>query len=315
MKKAIVTGATGFIGSVLVNTLIKNNIEVISIGRKNINEIDPNRYNLIKESNYVELDMKDINQLPDILEEKSLKTGSSCVFYHFAWGGESKLSDLNIEAQYKNVQWTQDAFLVAEKLNCEKFIHVGTMEENFTKEYLDLDYKTNDKYNRHVIYSLAKISSKQFLKLHATHANIELIFARNSHVMGPYDDKDSFLQVTLEKLLNGEELIFSSGQQMFDVISVTDCAQAYYLIGEKGLPNKDYWIGSGSPKPLREYVKIMATLFPSNKELRFGELPYNDISLKEEDFSIKLLTEDTGFTPSQSYQETVIDLSNWLKNR
>jgi nucleoside-diphosphate-sugar epimerase len=69
--------------------------------------------------------------------------------------------------------------------------------------------------------------------------------------MGEDDDKDSFLQVTLQKLINGEDLIFSSGEQIFDVISLEDCARGYYLICEKGIPGEEYWVGSGEPKKLR----------------------------------------------------------------
>ena len=56
----------------------------------------------------------------------------------------------------------------------------------------------------------------------------------------------------------------------------------------------------------------MAKLYPSSQELQFGKFQYNDISLTLEDFSIEKLTEDTGFVPSMSYEETVHQLHNWL---
>ena len=117
--------------------------------------------------------------------------------------------------------------------------------------------------------------------------------------MGPNDDKDSFLQVTLRKLINGDDYTFSTGEQMFDVISVNDCARAFRLIGEYGKAHKEYWVGSGQPRRLKEYVEIMFSLYPSEKELQFGKMPYNDISLMEEDFSIELLSQDTGYKPIQ----------------
>ena len=111
--------------------------------------------------------------------------------------------------------------------------------------------------------------------------------------MGPNDYRDSFLRVTLKKLIDGDDLIFSTGEQMFDVISVHDCVNAYLLIGKNCNSSKEYWVGTGQPRRLREYVEIMANLYPSTKKLQFGKLPYNDISLKKEDFSIKLLSLDT----------------------
>ena len=56
----------------------------------------------------------------------------------------------------------------------------------------------------------------------------------------------------------------------------------------------------------------MYKLFPSNQKMNFGSLPYNDIKLSEDDFSIENLTSHTGYKPKISYEETVKDLYNFL---
>jgi len=312
MKKAIVTGATGFIGAKLVRKLLLQDIEVLALGRKAWQDVDP--FNLVETEGltYIQIDMSEIETLPSRAKEVGWNSGDSCVFYNFAWGGVSGLSDLDVESQMNNVSWSANAVQIASILNCKKFVHVGTMEEVFTSKYLNLDFYNDTEYNRHVIYSVAKMVSRNMLKLVSQQCNIDLIVATNSHVMGPNDNKDSFLQVTLSKLINGDELQFSTGEQMFDVISVSDCASAYMKIGEYGKPHSEYWIGSGKARRLKEYVEIMARLYPSNKELQFGRMPYNDISLTEDDFSIKLLTQDTGFIPSQEYEDIVHELYFWL---
>ena len=66
------------------------------------------------------------------------------------------------------------------------------------------------------------------------------------------------------------ELIFSTGEQYFDVISVSDCSLGYYRICQKGRPGDEYWVGSGDPRRLREYVERMYDLFPSGAEMQFG---------------------------------------------
>lgn len=315
MKKAIVTGATGYIGSVFVAYLIQNNIKVLALGRKDFDDISATRKKKLAGSQYLKINMNEILSLKEKMTELGWDAGNSCNFFNLAWGGVDRLSDLDVEAQMKNVPWCVNAMEIADDLGCEKFIHVGTMEEAFTYRYLDLDHNKADQYNRHVIYSVAKIAAKKALQLKSAQLGIGLIYVLHSHVMAPDDDKDSFLQVTLEKLIDRDELIFSTGEQLFDVISAKDCAYGYYLICQKGISGREYWVGSGNPRPLREYVERMYALYPSGREMQFGKMPYNDIKLNKEDFSIETLVEDTGYEPTMSYEEIVQELFQSLSNQ
>ena len=123
--------------------------------------------------------------------------------------------------------------------------------------------------------------------------------------MGPKDDRDSFLQTTLKKVLLNEDLILAPCDQYFDVISSLDCARAYRLIGERGRNFENYWIGSGNPRILKEYVKIIAKMYTYEKNLNFSGLSINEIPLNKNDFSIENLKQDTGFNPSMTFEDTV----------
>lgn len=315
MKKAIVTGATGFIGSVFVQYLIQNNIDVLALGRKRYDDISEIRKEKLKGSQYLQINMSEIYDLQSRVSNLNWEIGDSCVFFNLAWGGAKKLSDLDIESQMKNVIWVVDALVSAHNMGCKKFIQVGTMEEAFTNKYLELDYHINKEYNRHVIYSVAKIAAKNALIIKSLELGIDMIYVLHSHVMAPDDDKDSFLQETLKKLIRGDELVFSTGEQLFDVISAKDCALGYYLICQHGLTGKTYWVGSGQPKKLREYVERMYALYPSGKEMQFGKLAYNDIKLRIEDFSIEQLVQDTGYKPTMTYEDAVNELYASFMNK
>ena len=249
--------------------------------------------------------MEAIDSLKGSISQLDFDTSDSCIFFNLAWAGYDKLSDMSVSAQTRNVWWSANAFIVADSLSCAKFIHAGSMEELFATRYLELDHKREDKFNRHVIYGMCKDISKRYLRTIHARSGMDLIFTRNSHVMGPNDPKDSFLQVTLDKLINGGPLVFSTGEQMFDVISTYDCAKAYKLLGIYGCKDKDYWIGSGSPRSLRDYVEEMGSLYKSEEPMQFGALTYNDVSLDYEDFDISNLQTDTGFTVDKSFKEIV----------
>ena len=312
MKSAIVTGATGFIGSNLVASLTKLGINVLAVGRKELEEVSTIRQEKLKNATYVSLNMSEISQLEKSVDGIGWSTHDDCVFINLAWGGEKSLSDQNVKSQIRNVGWSVSALEVAHSLGCIKFLQIGTMEEAFTYEYLELDHNSNNEFNRHVIYSVAKIAAKKALKIRANQLNLDFIYVLHSHVMGPDDDKDSFLQVTLGKLIRNEKLVFSSGEQYFDVISIPDCCDGYVKICEKGVEGSEYWVGSGQPRRLREYVEIMYSLYPSDMLLEFGSLPYNDIKINIEDFSIERLQQDTEFFPKVQFEDIVHQLHAYL---
>lgn len=314
MAQIIVSGATGFIGSAFVQSLINANIQVVALGRKNFDEILPRRQELLKGAHYINIDLNNIEILGTKLSSSNILLDSNCVFFHLAWGGRFKLSDLDLEYQLSNVSKSVSALEVASSLGCKRFIHIGSMEEEFARKYFELNHHNSNYWNRHLIYAVAKISAKNALKLKSLELGLDFIYVNHSHVMGPGDDKDSFLQVTLQNILQANDQIFSNGNQYFDVISLNDCVEAYKLIYCEGKPNSDYWVGSGNPRFLREYVERMYRLFQPNKELQFGSLPYNDVQLESRVFSTQNLELDTGFKPKMTYEDTVISLYNYLSS-
>ena len=86
MNKAIVTGATGFIGAAFVEYLIRSGVEVLALGRKQQNEILIGRRDRLRGAKYVQLDMDDISCLPELLSQMGWQAGAECVFFNLAWG-------------------------------------------------------------------------------------------------------------------------------------------------------------------------------------------------------------------------------------
>ena len=311
--KAIVTGASGFIGSHLVEQLIKNKFKVAAIGRKNKDKLSPYRKQLLKESDYYSLDLDNSDKIKSKLKKSGYYGSDLKFFFHLAWGGNSGLSDLDVEAQSKNITRSILTYDIAEYLKADRYIFCGTMEEAFAEQFTNLDYKKKTKYNRHVVYALAKISARNALKIRYNKNGPDLLFGTNSHTMGPGDERDSFLQVSLQKILNNQNIYMSSGEQIFDVINVKDCANAYMSIAKNGKIGKNYWIGSGKPKKLKEYVQLMNNMF-SKVKIKYGTLSYSDIILKKKIFDIKKIKIDTGFIPSITFADTVIQLSKYLNS-
>ncbi len=312
MRQAIVSGATGFIGSVLVSTLLQLGVQVVALGRKPWSEIPTLRQDKLSGSSYLQLDMANISKLNDGLARQHINLSTDCVFYNLAWWGKERVSDQDVRSQLANVSQGLAALTTCSELGVKRFIQVGSMEEEFARLYLQLDHRKHTYYNRHLIYGLAKLTARRALFQKSLDLPIDFIYAINPYVIGPDDDKDSFLQVTLQKLLSQESLSFSSGEQLFDVIDVVDCARAYESIGRLGRRSASYWVGSGRPRPLKEYVEEMYSLYPSGQPMNFGAAPFNDVKLDESVFCNKSLLEDTDFSVSVTFKESVRRLRDSL---
>jgi nucleoside-diphosphate-sugar epimerase len=317
MTQIIVSGATGFIGSHLVEKLIDRDYEVLSLGRKPFNRLSGVVQKKLFQGKYINLDMDSVALLPELHAKITNKLDNALErkFFHLAWGGKEKLSCLDVEAQMKNVTRTVNAMAAAKAMGCSTFFHLGSMEEEFAEEYLNLNYKTNTEYNRHVIYAVAKLAAHKAVQIKSKELDLDYIYVNHSHVMGPHDSKDSILQVTLENIIKGNDMSFSSGEQLWDVISVHDCVDGFIDIIKKGLPGSKYWVGSGFPNTLKFYIERIFELYPPEGQYAFGSLAYNDIKLPESTFDISRISEDTGFTPKQSFEDAVTELYNHLRER
>ena len=74
MKTAIISGATGFIGSKLACFLISKKVKVIALGRKDFEELNEQKAKLLNGAEYIKIDMQNIDKLPKILKNRNLNT-------------------------------------------------------------------------------------------------------------------------------------------------------------------------------------------------------------------------------------------------
>jgi len=312
MRKVIITGGSGFLGAKLSETLSQSGYEVLSLGRKKYTDLNRIRKEQLSNITYLNCDLSNEN-LESILEKGGWKGEKIYALFHLAWGGKNSLSDLDSMKQFENLSISINLFESSQSLGIKKFIFTGTMEELFAEEYINIDYKEETIYNRHVIYALAKLWTRRSLETKGFNSKTDLIFITNSHIIGPGDDKDSFLQVSLSKMINNQPITMSSGIQLFDVIDVSDCAEAYLAVMENGKRLNSYMAGSGRPQMLKKYILEMQDFFPKYNDLSIDTKKYADVVLSEKLFDTSNLLNDTNFVPKITFKESIIGLTEYIK--
>lgn len=290
MKRAIVTGATGAVGTALIKELINNNIEVLVLCRK-----DSTRNKNIPVNPFVQTMHCDLTGLSKI---KNLTNKTYDVFYHFAWMGTTGTARNDMYLQNQNVRFALDAVGAAKRFGCTTFVGAGSQAEYGRVEGV---LKPDTPAFPEMGYGIAKLCAGQMTREHAHQLGLRHIWPRILSVYGPNDGEQSMVMSTIKKLQKGEVPQFTRGEQMWDYLFSGDAGRAFRLLGEKGVDGKTYVLGSGRAQPLAEYIKIIRDVVSPDSRLDLGAIPYAPKQVMFLQADITELNKDTGFIPEMDF--------------
>lgn len=302
MKKTIVTGGTGFIGSWLIQELLNNDIEVTAIVRAK-NKLLPD---IINHKNCIVIE-KPIECLDGGEFECSDKYDA---FFHLGWGGVSSEHKNETKQQIDNIVMSLAALEICNKIGCKKFLASGTVAEYaFCTNIMDV----NAKQTPNDMYGAAKTSARYFLDVRARQLNQPFIWMVIPSTFGERRTDNNIITYTIRTLLQGEKPQYGSLTQMWDFLYVAEVVRAIRLIGEKGRIGKVYGIGSGRFRPLKSYIEDIRDIIDPSLELGIGEIPQMSQQTFSSCVNIYDVVNDTGFLPQITFQEGIKMTTNWFK--
>ncbi len=301
MKRVIVTGANGFVGSHVVKELISNGIFVLALDLPGHNDNLP-------ESESVRFLGVDIFHLKDYLQ--IIEADEYDTFYHFAWVGSAGPARTDCELQMKNALCTVDCLRIAKQLGCKSFVCAGSIME---QEVISAVWAQGNHPGMGYVYGMGKLTAHCMCKAVASEIGIELLWAIITNAYGEGEISPRFVNTTIRKIISGDQLRFTSATQNYDFVHVCDVARAFRLIGEKGKPFCEYLIGSGNAKPLKEFIIEMMDALAPDAELVFGDIPFTGINMPLEAFSTRNIESDCGFFAEISFAQGVKRTMQWIK--
>lgn len=301
----VVTGASGMIGSHIIDLAIEKNISVDAVVRKNSKKL--NNIPISDKVNVIECDLNDISNLSKLI-------GRPCdVFFHLAWNGVFGNDRNNVYNQQDNVLNTLKAINVAAELGCKKFILAGSQAEYGLQDDI---LTCNTVPNPINAYGIAKNTAFQLGKVLAEQLGIEIINGRIISAFGDRDNDYTMISSSIIKMLKGEQVDLSECTQIWDYIYAVDVARAFLAIAESGVNGKAYPIGSGKSRALKSYVEEVYRLVANDKSvLNYGAIKLSANAVRHLECDIRELTADTGFVPKYSFSEGIINTIEWFKNR
>lgn len=290
MKKAIVTGACGFVGRALTECLRQKGVDVLAVGHtRQQQEICFGRGVTFAAAE-------------EMTEEDWLRLGRGAeVFYHLAWSGSAGTARKDMVRQTENIRQTVLSLKRAEALACGKWIGAGSIAE--------WEAVKSQKPAAAEVYGWAKKAAWEICRRHQ--GKTAVLWGRITNAYGEGEDSSRLICRSLKEIGRGRRLSFTEGTQLYDFLYITDAAEAFYLLGEKGQGGKAYTIGGGAARPLRQWLEML--LSESGGQADFGALVQEGAGLTTQELDSSQLRKDTGFLPQVDFREGIRRTMAWQK--
>jgi len=176
-KKALVTGGAGFIGSHLVDSLLADGLEVVSLDDYSSGKHD-NLKHLSENPNFKEVDC-------DVTDYDNLKKhfdGVDIVFNEMASKMTICLKDPRRDLEV-NAKGTFNMLELARDNKVKKFIQISTGSVYGEPEYFPTDEK--HRYNPSSYYGVSKLAGERYANLFWRNYDLNVTILRYFHVYGP----------------------------------------------------------------------------------------------------------------------------------
>lgn len=297
MKRVIITGATGAVGTALINEMIAHDVEVLVLCREGSKRNDHIPMHPLVSKRYCSL-----NQLAELTNVNNV---SYDVFYHLAWDGTTGSARNDMFLQNQNVKYALDAVDAAKRLGCKKFIGIGSQAEYGRVEGMLTPMTSTFPESG---YGIAKLCAGQMTREHAHKIGMEHVWVRILSVYGPNDGPQSLVMSLVDKMKQGIVPECTKGEQLWDYLYSGDAARALFLLGQKGVDGKVYVLGSGQARPLKQYIEEIREIVNPQCEVAYGAVPYGDRQVMHLQADICELTDDTGWKPQTVFQHGIESL-------
>lgn len=303
MRRAIVAGGAGFVGSAVVRELLHSGAEVWVVVRPGFStRLTGSRIDGL-DVHLVECDLREIAKLPQLIGERGFDA-----WYQFAWDGLFGADLIDYHQQIANIEWVLDAICAAKEIKCGKFIGSGSISQY----ELGMEDGQGNPGDKHRVYKTAKLACEYMGRSVAGSVGIPFIWPIITNIYGAGERSPRLINSMIRNLQAGKHQPLSEGNQYYDFIYITDAAKAFRLIGELGREGRTYVVASGQAQPLKNFLTVLRDTIAPEAELGFGELSFNGVYLPLKAYSTKELCEDTGFAPDIPFAEGIKMTADWM---
>lgn len=309
--RVIVTGATSFIGSHAVQTLISQGFEVCALirpnsaGKKNLEQM------IIKKEllEIIECELSGLKELAvnaeklsKIGQKWSHDLGRADYWLHLGWDGSGSDNRKLADIQSMNAVYALDALETAAAVNCKRFLFCGSQAEYGVR---NTTMRETDELHPLSEYGKAKAKVGREAVMRAEALGITYIHTRVFSVYGPGDHPWSLVESCMRTFKEGGIMELGACTQLWNYLYITDAIRALILLLTGDAPAGVYNVAGEDTRPLREYIETIHALCGGQGTCHYGKRPPNAEGVTSLEPDITKLKEITGFHQMISFEEGI----------
>ena len=314
MKKIIVTGGLGFIGSNLIDLLLKKNFYVINIDKATYSS---NLYNVKEFKNskrykYIKLDIKDKKINHVFSKYKPVGIFNLAAETHVDRSIDNP--DSFIQSNIVGVYNLLESFKSYSKKNKSKLIHISTDEV-----YGDiLSGRSHEEYPYQPSspYAASKAASDHLVSSYIRTYNLPAMVTNCSNNYGPKQHPEKLIPKLIYNIMNNKPLpIYGKGTNSREWIYVKDHCEALIKVFTKGKVGEFYNIGSNKNlnnlQVTRELLKGSKNIIKIGKKVKINfvkDRPGHDLRYALNSNKIK---KKLGWSPKINFKKGIKLTLDW----
>ena len=319
MKKILVTGGCGFIGSCFVKKQIEKGNVVFNIDKLTYAGNPDNVASVAGHQNYF-FTKADINET--LLIENILKSNQIDWVVNFAAeshvdnsiSGPKVFIETNVNGTFSMLMASLNYFKTLDdnKKSQFRFLHVSTDEVFGSLHENDEPFNENSRYQPNSPYSASKASSDHLVRAWQETYKLPTIITNCSNNFGPFQHREKLIPTIIRSCIQNKDIpIYGNGKNIRDWIFVGDHCDGIEMAIAKGKTNETYLFGGEMELRNIDIAHKICEILDVIKPKSAGESYKSQIKFVQDraghDFryaiSNKKSFTELGFKPSKSFDE------------
>ncbi len=276
-RVALVTGATGFVGSHLAKRLVNDgwNVHIVVRPQSNLDIISD-----IIEKLTIHRHDGTTEGILGILNEAKPK-----IVFHLASLFLAEHQTKDIESLIKsNILFGTQLIEAMVRNEIYKLINTGTSWQHYN----------NEDYNPVNLYAATKQAFEAILKFYIETTPLRAITLKLFDTYGPNDPRPKLFTLLRRVASENNSLAMSPGNQLVDLVYIDDVVEAFIHAAVRLLENKvqnheRYAVSSGKPIKLIDIVKVYEKIIGRELPIQWGGKPYRNREVMKPWLNYKVL--------------------------